>query len=69
MSRKYREWKNDILVWRLYDDSLARFKLTLALYKKLKRQEQRIDKDAKKFMRENWPCYRHSQRKKRRKLK
>lgn len=67
MSRRYREWKKEILAWRKNSDSIAKIKLTLALYKSLKRQEQRIDKDAKKFMRENWSCYRHSQRKKRRK--
>lgn len=67
MSRKYREWKKEILAWRNGSDSIAKIKLTLALYKSLKRQEQSIDKYTKKFIRENWPCYKHSHKRKRRK--
>ena len=51
MSRKYRELKNFIIFAYGYINRFPPYKMTLSWYKKIKRDEQRSRKSAKKFFR------------------
>lgn len=50
MSRKYREYKANLIELYGHEGKFPSYKLTLSRYKKIKREAQRTEKEWKKFL-------------------